>query len=205
MSPAAPPTPSVVRHWIGGEAADAADGRTLDVTDPVSNRPYAQVARGGPADVAQAVDAARAVFPAWAATAHHERARVLHRIADAVEDRHDRLAVLESYDSGLPIGQARGQTWCAAENFRHFAGVITTLGEEAFRQGEEQLSYVVRSPAGVAGLITPWNTPFMLQSWKLAPALAAGCTVVLKPPSGPRCRPRCGRRSSPRRAYRPVS
>ncbi|MEU1312277.1 aldehyde dehydrogenase [Streptomyces cinnamoneus] len=181
MSPAAPLPPSVIRHWIGGETADAADGRTLDVTDPASNRPYAKVARGGPADVARAVDAARAAFPAWAATAHHERARVLHRIADAVEDRHNRLAAHESYDSGLPISQARGQARRAAENFRHFAGVITALGEEAFRQGEEQLSYVVRNPAGVAGLITPWNTPFMLQGWKLAPALAAGCTVVLKP------------------------
>ncbi|WP_171169186.1 aldehyde dehydrogenase [Streptomyces sp. I05A-00742] len=182
--PTAPPAPSVITHWIGGEPAAAVDGRALDVTDPASNRVYTQVVRGGSADVARAVDAARAAFPAWAATSPQERARALHRVADAVEERHDRLAVVESYDSGLPIGQARRQAHRAAENFRHFAGVITALGEDAFRQGgagAEQLSYVVRRPAGVAGLITPWNTPFMLQSWKLAPALAAGCAVVLKP------------------------
>ncbi|MEU3354611.1 aldehyde dehydrogenase family protein [Streptomyces sp. NPDC037389] len=119
----------------------------------------------------------------WAARCRFRVSRPgasVREVADAVEDRHDRLAAYESYGSGLPIGQARR----AAENFRHFAGVITAFGEDAFRQGgagEEQLSYVIRRPAGVAGLITPWNTPFMLQSWKLAPALAAGCAAVLKP------------------------
>lgn len=173
--------PSVIRHWIGGTTADSADGRTFDVSDPVTNTPYAQAAAGGPQDVDRAVAAARAAFPAWSGLSNRQRATVLNRIADAVEARHDRLAAYESFDSGLPITQARGQARRAAENFRYFADVIVALGEEAFRQGEEQFSYVVRTPAGVAGLITPWNTPFMLESWKLAPALAAGCTLVLKP------------------------
>ncbi|MCT9137636.1 5-carboxymethyl-2-hydroxymuconate semialdehyde dehydrogenase [Streptomyces violarus] len=173
--------PSIIRHWIGGELVDAAEGRTFDVSDPVSNTVYAQVACGAAADVDRAVAAARAVFPQWAGVANRARAGVLHRIADAVEARQDRLAAFESYDSGLPITQARGQARRAAENFRYFADVIVALGEEAFRQGEEQFSYVVRRPVGVAGLITPWNTPFMLESWKLAPALASGCTLVLKP------------------------
>ncbi|CAL9335143.1 5-carboxymethyl-2-hydroxymuconate semialdehyde dehydrogenase [Streptomyces sp. enrichment culture] len=173
--------PSVIRHWIGGELVDSADGRTFDVADPVSNTVYAQAAAGGTADIDRAVTAARTVFPAWSGLSNRERATVLNRIANAVEARHEQLAAFETHDTGLPITQAKGQARRAAENFRYFADVIVALGEEAFRQGGEQFSYVVRTPAGVAGLITPWNTPFMLESWKLAPALASGCTLVLKP------------------------
>ncbi|MEV5847508.1 5-carboxymethyl-2-hydroxymuconate semialdehyde dehydrogenase [Streptomyces sp. NPDC051985] len=173
--------PSTIRHWIGGDLVDASDGRTFDVSDPVSNTVYAQAARGAAADVDRAVTAARAAFPAWSRISNRERAGVLYRIAEAVEARHNRLAAFETYDTGLPVTQAKGQARRAAENFRYFADVVVALGEEAFRQGEEQFSYVVRTPVGVAGLITPWNTPFMLESWKLAPALAAGCTLVLKP------------------------
>ncbi|MFJ6893232.1 aldehyde dehydrogenase family protein [Streptomyces hokutonensis] len=173
--------PAFIPHWIGGEPVPSADARTFEVSDPVSNQPYAEAARGATADIDRAVTAARAAFPAWSTLANRARATVLNRIADAVEARHDRLALFESYDSGLPITQARGQARRAAENFRYFADVIVALGEEAFRQGTEQISYVVRTPVGVAGLITPWNTPFMLESWKLAPALASGCTLILKP------------------------
>ncbi|MFC4908241.1 5-carboxymethyl-2-hydroxymuconate semialdehyde dehydrogenase [Actinomadura gamaensis] len=173
--------PDRIRHWIAGAPACSADGAEFDVADPVTNTRYATAAAGGPADVDRAVAAARAAFPAWAALGTRERASLLVRIAEAVEAREDRLAEFESFDSGLPITQARGQARRAAENFRYFADVIVALGEEAYRVGSQQLNYVVRTPAGVAGLITPWNTPFMLESWKLAPALAAGCTVVLKP------------------------
>ncbi|MFD1662821.1 5-carboxymethyl-2-hydroxymuconate semialdehyde dehydrogenase [Streptomyces caeni] len=173
--------PDTILHWIGGASVPSHDGRTFEVADPVSNTPYARAAAGGPADIDRAVAAARAAFPGWSELSGRERARTLYRIADAVEDRHELLARFESYDTGLPITQARGQARRAAENFRYFADVVVALGEEAFRQGHEQFSYVVRTAAGVAGLITPWNTPFMLESWKLAPALAAGCTVVLKP------------------------
>ncbi|PVC90122.1 5-carboxymethyl-2-hydroxymuconate semialdehyde dehydrogenase [Streptomyces sp. CS131] len=173
--------PPVIRHWIGGALVDAADGRTFHVSDPVSNEVYALAARGTATDVQRAVTAARAAFPAWSALSNRERANVLNRIADAVEASHERLAAFETYDTGLPLTQAKGQARRAAENFRYFADVIVALGEEAFRQGNEQFSYVVRAPVGVAGLITPWNTPFMLESWKLAPALASGCTLVLKP------------------------
>jgi 5-carboxymethyl-2-hydroxymuconic-semialdehyde dehydrogenase len=103
------------------------------------------------------------------------------RIADAIDRRDADLASLETFDTGLPITQVRGQAHRAAENFRFFADMIVALNEDAFRAGDEQVNYVVRRPIGVAGLITPWNTPFMLETWKLAPALAAGCTVVLKP------------------------
>ncbi|KUF13230.1 5-carboxymethyl-2-hydroxymuconate semialdehyde dehydrogenase [Streptomyces silvensis] len=173
--------PERIRHWIGGELLDSADGRTFPVCDPVSNAPYATAAAGARDDVDRAVTAARAAFPAWSKLGNRERARVLYRIADAVEAREERLAALETFDSGLPITQARGQARRAAENFRYFGDVVVALGEEAFRAGDQQINYVVRSPVGVAGLITPWNTPFMLESWKLAPALASGCTLVLKP------------------------
>ncbi|WP_406003237.1 5-carboxymethyl-2-hydroxymuconate semialdehyde dehydrogenase [Streptomyces sp. NBC_00829] len=173
--------PQAIRHWIGGEAVDSADGLTFDVEDPVANSPYSKAAAGGHRDIDRAVAAAKAAFPAWSRLSNRERANTLNRIADAVEARHDQLAQFESYDSGLPITQTRGQARRAAENFRYFADVLVSLGEEAFRQGTDQFSYVVRTPVGVAGLITPWNTPFMLESWKLAPALASGCTLVLKP------------------------
>ena len=123
---------------------------------------------GGVRDRALAGDAARA------------RARVLNRIADAIEARGEQIAAMETFDTGLPVTQARGQAARAAENFRFFADMAVTLHEDAF-SSPAQLGYVLRKPQGVAGLITPWNTPFMLESWKLAPALAAGCTVVLKP------------------------
>ncbi|HEY2095346.1 MAG TPA: 5-carboxymethyl-2-hydroxymuconate semialdehyde dehydrogenase [Pseudonocardia sp.] len=173
--------PDTIPHWIGGTAAPSADGATFDVADPVSNQTYATAAAGGQADVEVAVAAASAAFQAWSGLGNRERARLLNQIAGAIEAREDRLAAFESFDSGLPITQARGQARRAAENFRYFADVIVALGEEAYRVGDSQLNYVVRTPAGVAGLITPWNTPFMLESWKLAPALAAGCTLVLKP------------------------
>ncbi|MET8333454.1 aldehyde dehydrogenase [Streptosporangium canum] len=110
-----------------------------------------------------------------------QRATVLRRIAAAIESRDDRIAALECRDTGLPITQARGQAHRAAHNFRFFADVIITLGEDVYRVASAQLNYVLRKPVGVAGLITPWNTPFMLETWKPAPALAAGCLVVLKP------------------------
>jgi 5-carboxymethyl-2-hydroxymuconic-semialdehyde dehydrogenase len=109
------------------------------------------------------------------------RARILNRIADAVEAQDARLAELETFDTGLPITQALGQAQRAAENFRFFADLIVAQADDAYRVPGRQLNYVNRKPIGVAGLITPWNTPFMLESWKLAPALASGCTVVLKP------------------------
>jgi 5-carboxymethyl-2-hydroxymuconic-semialdehyde dehydrogenase len=102
-------------------------------------------------------------------------------IAEAIESRRDLLAEYESRDTGLPITQARGQAHRAAENFRFFADISIAINEDAFRTGDTQIGYVLRRPIGVAGLITPWNTPFMLETWKLAPALASGCTVVLKP------------------------
>ncbi|MFC8431936.1 5-carboxymethyl-2-hydroxymuconate semialdehyde dehydrogenase [Streptomyces sp. NPDC057253] len=174
--------PKLIQHYIDGTYTDSADGRTFPNADPASNVPYCAVASGGTADIDAAVAAAHRAFTdgPWPRMSPRERGRILQRIADGIEASEDRLAELESFDTGLPITQARGQARRAAENFRYFADVINALHEDAFRSAA-QIGYVVRKPIGVAGLITPWNTPFMLESWKLAPALASGCTVVLKP------------------------
>ncbi len=174
--------PGKIEHFIGGQHVPSADGATFGVADPVRNTVYAQAAAGGPADIGRAVAAAREAFGSgpWPGMAARARARILNRIADGIEVRGERIAQLETFDTGLPITQAKGQAARAAENFRYFADVIVAQHEDAFST-PGQLGYVLRRPAGVAGLITPWNTPFMLESWKLAPALASGCTVALKP------------------------
>jgi len=179
---APPGLPDQLEHFIAGQHAASADRATFDVADPVSNLPYASVAAGGPQDIDRAVTAAAEAFTGgpWPRLPARERASILNRIADGIEARADRIAELETFDTGLPVTQARGQAARAAENFRFFADMTVTLHEDAFR-APGQFGYVIRKPAGVAGLITPWNTPFMLETWKLAPALASGCTVVLKP------------------------
>ena len=174
--------PSTIQHYMGGEHVKSADGATIAVTDPVSQEPYCTLAAGGPEDVDNAVAAARDAFldGEWAGMSARRRSRTLNAIADALEARADLLATFESFDTGLPITQSRGLGARAAENFRFFADVCSTLHEDAFRSGS-QLGYVIRRPKGVAGLITPWNAPLMLATWKIAPCLASGCTLVLKP------------------------
>lgn len=172
-----------IQHYIDGAFVDSVDGDTFDVLDPVTNRTYTTASAGKKADIDLAVAAAKRAFHEgpWPRMLPRERSRVLHRIADLVESRDARLAELESYDSGLPITQALGQARRAAENFRFFADLIVAQSDDAFKVPGRQMNYVNRKPIGVAGLITPWNTPFMLESWKLGPALATGNTVVLKP------------------------
>ncbi|WP_405102801.1 5-carboxymethyl-2-hydroxymuconate semialdehyde dehydrogenase [Micromonospora sp. NBC_01412] len=175
--------PTHIRHYIGGEHVDSIGGQTFEVLEPVTNTVYMTAAAGQAVDVERAVAAARNAFDhgPWPTMKARARAAVLNRIADAVEAMDRRLAELETFDTGLPITQALGQAQRAAENFRFFADLIVAQRDEAYKVPGSQLNYVNRKPVGVAGLITPWNTPFMLSSWKLAPALAAGCTVVLKP------------------------
>jgi 5-carboxymethyl-2-hydroxymuconic-semialdehyde dehydrogenase len=175
--------PERIRHYIDGAFVDSADGGTFDVLDPVSNETYVTAAAGKQADIDRAVAAAKRAFDEgpWPRMKNRERARILNRIADQVEARDRELAELETFDTGLPITQALGQAQRAAENFRFFADLVVAQADDTYQVPGAQLNYVHRKPVGVAGLITPWNTPFMLESWKLAPALASGCTVVLKP------------------------
>jgi 5-carboxymethyl-2-hydroxymuconic-semialdehyde dehydrogenase len=175
--------PDRIRHYIDGAFVDSVDGGTFDVLDPVSNETYVQAAAGTKADIDLAVAAATRAFREgpWPRMLPRDRARVLNRIADAVESRDRELAEWETFDTGLPITQALGQAQRAAENFRFFADLIVAQSDDTYKVPGKQVNYVNRKPIGVAGLITPWNTPFMLESWKLAPSLASGCTVVLKP------------------------
>ncbi len=175
--------PDKILHYINGEFVSSIDGDEFDVIDPVTNQPYIKAASGKPEDIDAAVAAAKAAFAdgEWSKALPRQRARVLHKIADIVETRNDTLAEWESFDSGLPISQAKGQAARAAENFRFFADLIVAQTDDAFKVPGRQINYVNRKPIGVAGLITPWNTPFMLESWKLAPAIATGNCVVLKP------------------------
>jgi 5-carboxymethyl-2-hydroxymuconic-semialdehyde dehydrogenase len=175
--------PGKILHFIGGEFVDSISGKTFDVLDPVSNETYVQAAAGQKDDIDRAVAAAKEAFDngPWPRMLPRARARILNKIADAVEAEDAKLAELESFDTGLPITQARGQAQRAAENFRFFADLIVAQSDDTYKVPGRQVNYVNRKPVGVAGLITPWNTPFMLESWKLAPALASGCTVVLKP------------------------
>ena len=175
--------PARIQHYIGGTHVDSLDGDTFDVLDPVSNQPYLKAASGKPADIDAAVAAAKEAFETgpWPQMQNRERSRILNQIADVVETRGEELAAMECYDTGLPITQALGQARRAAENFRFFADLIVAQHDDAFKVPGRQANYVNRKPIGVAGLITPWNTPFMLESWKLAPALATGNTLVLKP------------------------
>ncbi|KSU67612.1 5-carboxymethyl-2-hydroxymuconate semialdehyde dehydrogenase [Arthrobacter sp. NIO-1057] len=177
--------PTHLQHYINGEFVDSIGGQTFDVQEPVTNTNYATAASAQPADVDLAVAAAKKAFKEgpWSKMLPRERSRVLHKIADIVESRDEELSLLESYDSGLPITQAKGQARRAAENFRFFADLIVAQVDNSFRVPGRQMNYVNRKPIGVAALITPWNVPFMQESWKLAPAIATGNSVVLKPAS----------------------
>ena len=175
--------PEKIRHYIDGKYVDSIDGATFEVLDPVSNETYVLAAAGKAQDIDAAVASARTAFAEgpWPRMKNRERAKILNAIADQVASRDQELAELETFDTGLPITQALGQAQRAAENFRFFADLVVAQSDDTYQVPGTQLNYVHRKPVGVAGLITPWNTPFMLESWKLAPALASGCTVVLKP------------------------
>ncbi|MBW8808578.1 MAG: aldehyde dehydrogenase [Lysobacter sp.] len=169
------------RHWIDGQARDAAGGRWLDVHDPANAQAYAQVARGDAADVEAAVAAAQAAFPAWSGLPNSERAHWLERLASAVEANLDAFAQAESRDGGKPIALARSaEIPRAVANLRFFAQAATQFASES-HHGQAGLNYTLRAPLGVVAAISPWNLPLYLFTWKIAPALAAGNTVVAKP------------------------
>jgi acyl-CoA reductase-like NAD-dependent aldehyde dehydrogenase len=153
---------------------------TLQVVEPATEGVLEEIPRAGAEDVDAAVARARAAFPAWRAVAPDDRARLLHRLADAIAERHDELSLLEARNAGKPIGDARGEIGMVADTFRYYAAAPERLlGDTIPVAGG--LGFTVREPLGVVGLITPWNFPLAIASWKLAPALAAGNTVVLKP------------------------
>jgi aminomuconate-semialdehyde/2-hydroxymuconate-6-semialdehyde dehydrogenase len=168
-------------HWIDGQAREAASGRWLDVFDPATATPFAQVAAGDARDVDAALSAAERAFPAWSALPNSERARWMERLADAIEARLDDFAHAESRDGGKPLRLAREvEIPRAISNLRFFAHAATQFSSES-HHGQAGLNYTLRQPLGIVGTISPWNLPLYLFTWKIAPALAAGNTVVAKP------------------------
>jgi aminomuconate-semialdehyde/2-hydroxymuconate-6-semialdehyde dehydrogenase len=172
-----------VQHFIGGEFVDSANGKTFESITPIDNTPVAEVAEGGAAEVDQAVAAAQEAFAVWSALGPDERGAILHRVADGIEARLDELAEWETRDMGKPITAARTKDMPrSAHNFRFFADHAAAAGTSAWDQPAKGIfSYELREPLGVVGSISPWNFPLMLMTWKVAPALAFGCTVVAKP------------------------
>ena len=168
------------RHWIDGRRV-ASDDTFADVS-PLDESELGRISRGGPAEVDAAVAAATAAFPAWAATTPKERAEVLHAIADGIDARREELAQVETTDNGsLLRSHRRGVMPRVAANFRFFADHLLALthSQPDVRGHRQRVTW---DPAGVAAIITPWNAPLMLATWRIAPALAAGDTVVAKPP-----------------------
>src|SRR6202795_177098 len=175
---------------IGGRWLEAASGKTFPTYNPATGEVLAQVAEGNSADVDRAVTAARKAFESgpWRTLTASERGRLIWKVADLVESHLEEFAQLESLDNGKPVGVARvADVPLAVDLFRYMAGGTTKIEGNTipisvpYTPGARYLAYTLREPVGVVGQIIPWNFPLLMAAWKLAPALASGCTVVLKP------------------------
>ncbi|MEA2001238.1 MAG: aldehyde dehydrogenase [Actinomycetota bacterium] len=172
-----------IQHFIGNDFVDSATGATFESITPIDNSVLAVVAEGGKAEVDLAVAAARDAFTVWSTMDPEDRGAVLHRVADGIEARLEELAEWETRDMGKPITASRAKDMPrSAHNFRFFADFARDAGTKAWDQPAKGVfTYELREPLGVVGSISPWNFPLMLLTWKVAPALAFGCTVVAKP------------------------
>ncbi|HEX5193515.1 MAG TPA: aldehyde dehydrogenase [Solirubrobacteraceae bacterium] len=176
--------PRRYRMYIDGEWVDARSGETFESVDPYTGEPWAVVPRAGAADVDLAVSAARRAFDEgpWRRTTAVERGRMLRRLAEVIAARAAEVAVVESLDNGKLLREMQGQLTGLPAYYEYFAGAADKLGGDTLPSDKPNFFvYTVREPLGVVGAITPWNSPILLMSWKLAPALAAGCTFVVKP------------------------
>jgi len=168
--------------FIGGERVEPASGEVRDLTEPATGAPLARAAMAGEGDVDRAVEAARgALDGAWGKTPPNERSRLLHALADAVVANRKELTELETRNVGKAITSVKGEVAVTAENFRWYASALGTIAGRSTPIGGSILAYTLKEPIGVCAQIVPWNYPIMMAAWKLAPALAAGCAVVLKP------------------------
>lgn len=168
--------------YIDGELREPESGEVRELLEPATGEPLGRAAMAGEADVDRAVAAARAALEgAWAKTPPTERSRLLHALADAIVANRPELAELEARNVGKAISSVKAELHGAAENFRFYASAIASIAGRANPVGGSLLFYSLKEPVGVCGQIVPWNYPLMMATWKLAPALAAGCTVVLKP------------------------
>ncbi|MBX3519774.1 MAG: 5-carboxymethyl-2-hydroxymuconate semialdehyde dehydrogenase [Xanthobacteraceae bacterium] len=169
-----------VSHLIGGKH-ESGNGATFETLSPVDNSVLAKVARGTAADIDKAAEAARRAFVSWRKVSGEKRREIMHKIADAIEARAEEIALVECMDTGQPIRYMSKAALRGAENFRFYADRAPEAADGLSLPTATHLNYTIREPIGPVGVITPWNTPFMLSTWKIAPAIAAGCTVVHKP------------------------
>src|SRR3954471_14600122 len=170
--------------FINGELTESASGELRDLVEPATGDPLARAAMANEQDVDQAVDAARAALDGdWGRTAPTERSRLLHALADALVANRKELAELEARNVGKAISSVKAELAQAIENFRFYGAAIASIAGRSNPVGGSLLFYSLKEPVGVCGQIVPWNYPLMMTTWKLAPALAAGCTIVLKPDS----------------------
>ncbi|MGR7023184.1 gamma-aminobutyraldehyde dehydrogenase [Geodermatophilus sp. URMC 62] len=172
-----------LRNFVGGEHVDATDGRRVDLVDPSTGEVFASAPVSGPEDVDRAYRVAADAFETWRDTTPSERQQALLKLADAVEEHAEELVALESRNTGKPVGlTASEEIPPMVDQIRFFAGAARTLeGKAAAEYLKGHTSFIRREPIGVVGQVTPWNYPMMMAVWKIAPALAAGNTVVLKP------------------------
>jgi 5-carboxymethyl-2-hydroxymuconic-semialdehyde dehydrogenase len=170
---------SMIKHWINGQEVESKE--TFTNYNPATNEAIGEVASGGAEEVNAAVAAAKAAFPGWAATPAKERARLMRRLGDLIDENVGRIAELETLDTGLPIHQTRNVLIPrASHNFNFFAEVCTRVNGHTYPVDDQMLNYTLHQPVGVCALVSPWNVPFMTATWKTAPCLALGNTAVLK-------------------------
>lgn len=170
-----------VKNIINGERVDALSGKTFETTTPIDNSVICEVAEGDAEDIDRAAQAAEEAFAAWRDMPAQKRRALLYRVAELIEENAQEISLLESLDTGQAIRFMKKAAVRGAANFRFFADRIESARDGLALPAEKHLNYTIRQPIGPVGIITPWNTPFMLSTWKIAPALAAGCTVVHKP------------------------
>ncbi|MFM9277406.1 aldehyde dehydrogenase family protein [Paenibacillus jiagnxiensis] len=173
----------MLRMYIGGQWVEAVSGETREIVNPANGETIAQAAEGGVVDARKAIAEARSAFDegGWPGTPAAERARLLFKLADLLEAEKEEFARLETLDSGKPLREAEGDVNDAIACFRYYAGLATKPHGQTYEVADPMQAIVVREPIGVCGQIVPWNYPLLMAAWKLAPALAAGNTVVFKP------------------------
>src|SRR2546423_4745598 len=170
--------------FINGELVEAESGDVRELSEPATGEPLARVSMAGEADIDRAVAAARAALDGpWGKTPPTERSRLLHALADAMVANRKELAELEVRNVGKAISSVKAELNQGVENFRFYASAIASIAGRSNPIGGSLLFYSLKEPVGVVGQIVPWNYPLMMTTWKLGPALAAGCAVVLKPDS----------------------
>lgn len=170
--------------YINGRWVPSSDGSTFKAINPANGEVLSVCAEATQDDVNAAVRAAQAAFPAWKNVSPRKRQAILLKIADIIDKNADTLALIETLDNGKPIRETKAvDIPAAADHFRYFAGVVRSEDGRASTLDDHTLSLVIHEPIGVVGQIIPWNFPFLMAAWKLAPALAAGCTIILKPSS----------------------